>query len=169
MKNVMFVLSFLFYFIGFSQNNVNDAWLKTIYEDKKIICNNIDHSKISKEVLFYINKYRKQKNLDTLIYDKSISDFADSHVKKLISNNTYVHSDLNNGIYKAENINMVVANLLSINDVFISSLPQSVVTSWILSEGHKNNILGDYKTVGVSCYTKVENNKLVFKITMIFN
>ena len=104
-----------------------------------------------------------------MIYDKSISDFADSHVKKLISNNTYVHSDLNNGIYKAENINMVVANLLSINDVFISSLPQSVVTSWILSEGHKNNILGDYKTVGVSCYTKVENNKLVFKITMIFN
>ena len=82
MKNVMFVLSFLFYFIGFSQNNVNDAWLKTIYEDKKIICNNIDHSKISKEVLFYINKYRKQKNLDTLIYDTNIIIFL-LMVKKL--------------------------------------------------------------------------------------
>ena len=64
---------------------------------------------------------------------------------------------------------MMVANLLSVNETFISNLSQSVVASWILSEGHKNNILGNYRSVGVSCHSKVENNKLVFKIVMVFN
>ena len=167
MKSKLILLFVFVVTFCFSQD-MDQAFVNNIYAKNEKMCNEIDHDKISKEILIYVNKFRKANSLDTLVVDPQMEYFTKNYVKQMVDSGTYEHSNLNNGSYTAENIDLIVANLLAVNSKIISNLSSHTVQSWISSKGHKENLLGNYKKIGVACYTKVEKTRLVYKVVMVF-
>jgi uncharacterized protein YkwD len=119
---------------------------------------------LAKDVFFAINEYRKQKQLNTLVWSENASIIAAQHSKNMASNKVaFSHTGFVQrckAIYKlygntgtAENIIMGVNNGLQ------------ALSQWQTSAGHNKNILGTYTFTGIGV---AKDAKGYFYITQIF-
>lgn len=100
-----------------------------------------ERNEISKPYLVLLhNKERCLREFEQLSFDSDLSNFAQKHADWMCKNNAMIHSKKLPSGYKyiAENIARG------------QQTESSVISDWMNSKGHKDNILGkQYKKVGI--------------------
>ncbi|MDD6070009.1 MAG: leucine-rich repeat protein [Clostridiales bacterium] len=98
------------------------------------------------EVLAIVNQYRLQRGLSALKMDDSLLDTA--MIRSEEQSVLFSHTRPNAGLCFSANEQMVAENIAIGN-----ASAQSVMDSWMNSQGHCANILNEqFKTIGVGCY-----------------
>lgn len=100
------------------------------------------------EILELINDYRISEGLSPLQNMNIIKSTAYSHTDYMIAQNNVSHDNFYQR--KSYLINNAGANLVSENVAYGFTSATSVVNAWINSEGHRENIEGDYTNFDVS-------------------
>ena len=154
MKNLILVLfvfisQFLFSQVTYREN---DPFAKFTKQSVDIITN-ADYNTLSKKLMDDINTYRVKNGLSKLTYNQSMFNYAKSHVDTLTDTKTYFHSNLNEGQYVLENINLLttVGTFLSYDEKWLQTIPSLFMDTWKRSPGHNANLLHSNITeVGVA-------------------
>jgi uncharacterized protein YkwD len=95
---------------------------------------------VEQSIVDYTNAERARFGLPALVIDPNLMASARRHGNWMASYRQMVHSNM--GV--AENIAMG------------QSSPQDVLRTWMNSSGHRANILGGYRRIGVSAYRSPE-------------
>lgn len=147
-------------------------WIEYIGKSLSVVHSiNIDSFNI--EIIKDINKYRSSLNLNKLLSDDSMTQYANSYARYLIYSNKFEHSNLNNHQYKAENLSVTYGFsgscfVITKND--INELKNSVIIGWKKSDGHNRNLLTESTYVGVGCYFYFEiiDNTITYKYIFVY-
>ncbi len=98
------------------------------------------------EVLRLVNAEREKKGLSPLTFSKELAAAADVRTRELTI--TFSHTRPNGMTCFTVSEYVFAENIAS-----GQTAPQSVVSAWMNSSGHKDNILNEkYKTAAVGCY-----------------
>ena len=108
----------------------------------------VSYSDLELEVLDLVNAYRSQQGLSELQAVNEGSVQAASHNDHMISSNEVCH-DYFGSRYQAL-VQQVKAEAVSENVGYGYRTADAVVNAWINSEGHRENILGDFTHFGIS-------------------
>ena len=121
------------------------------------------NSEMAQRVHAQINAYRKSNGLSSLRYDNSIAAIALTHSRNMAGGSVPFSHDGFSGraqqISKIMNISTASENVAwnrGYNDPV-----QTAVDGWIDSEGHLQNIVGDYNATGVGVAVN-ENDEYYF-------
>lgn len=100
------------------------------------------------EILELINNHRLSIGLNPLQNMDAIKSQAYNHTDYMVDNNEVSHANF----YARKNylINNVSAKSVSENVAYGFTSAQSVVNAWLNSEGHKNNIEGNFTDFDIS-------------------
>lgn len=107
-------------------------------------------SEIIADVLNYTNEYRASKGLSPVVLNDELSKVAQAHADDMYENNYLDHTGLNGST--------IATRILSGGLTYIScseniakgpNTPYDVVQSWINSEGHEANMVGNYDYIGI--------------------
>ena len=136
------------------------------------IDNNKFIEQINKEVFRLVNVERKKANLPALEWNDQVLKYSTEKSKDMAKNNYFDHSDLNgkftydymfqDGIsfnYWAENI------ITARNSENVTSIAQDMVTRWMNSPGHRQNILNsevNSSAIGVFVSDKIIYGTQIF-------
>ena len=120
---------------------------------------NVDYTLIELQVLDLINEHRAQLGLPELDSVDEGSIQAATHNEHMISNDEVCH-DFFGSRYEAL-VKGVKASAVSENVAYGYNSAQAVVEAWLRSEGHKNNIEGDFTHFGISV-KEANNGKMYF-------
>lgn len=112
---------------------------------------------MEKNVIVYVNEYRSSKNLSPLVSSEQLAQIARAHSLKMQGKNKIDHKGYSGRAsqvrkqyprsYMAENVGF--------NHRY--SMPEKrMVESWISSQGHRVNILGNYRYTGVGITQSAE-------------
>ena len=127
--------------------------------DEEEIVNNITNKEnneddspteaMEKQVVEIVNAERKKQNLAPLSVDESLMKSCDIRAKELVNSFSHTRPDGSSCFTSIEtNYNAAGENI-----AYGQNSAQAVMTSWMNSEGHRNNILSDkYTHIGVGCY-----------------
>jgi uncharacterized protein YkwD len=101
------------------------------------------------DVLEQTNKFRKSKGLPALIMNDDLNEIAQKHSARMASGSTaFGHSGFNQREKEAKKkISSVRA--FGENVAYGATSGKEVVNMWKNSPGHRRNILGDYKYIGI--------------------
>lgn len=100
------------------------------------------------EAMDLINNYRQSIGLKTLGEINYASIKSEEHDNYMIANNVVNH---NNFVERSENIKKLTgAKLVSENIAYNYNSAQSVLTAWLNSPAHKDNIEGNFTDFGIS-------------------
>lgn len=109
------------------------------------------------ETLALINEYRVSKGLSSLKKNDYISLKSEEHNNDMITNNEVSH---NGFVDRSECIMSVLgAKKVGENVAYNYCTSQSVVSAWLNSPCHKENIEGDYNNFGISIRENSEGKK----------
>lgn len=123
---------------------------------KSYVEENYNHSVDELEAMDLINDYRVSQNLPPLQIIEHISYVASTHNNYMITNDTLNHFGFDE---RKQNLADVIgAYRVGENVAMGFSSPETVINSWISSEGHRTIIEGDYTHFGLSI-KKNNNNK----------
>jgi len=101
------------------------------------------------QVVEIVNAERKKQNLDPLSVDESLMKSCDVRAKELVEKFSHTRPDGNSCFTSI----VTTYNAAGENIAYGQNSAQAVMTSWMNSEGHRNNILSDsYTHIGVGCY-----------------
>jgi uncharacterized protein YkwD len=101
------------------------------------------------DVLEHTNKFRKSKGLPALLLNEDLNDIAQKHSANMASGRTaFGHSGFNQR-EKAAKKKIRNATAFGENVAYGATSGKEVVTMWKNSTGHRRNILGDYKYIGI--------------------
>lgn len=120
---------------------------------------------ISREILYYVNEFRRSKHLPALLADSYISSVALGHSRDMLSGKSpFGHDGFN------QRIDRIRGKLgpLHVAAENVASGPmgaKEVVDGWLHSPGHRRNIIGDFKLTGIGV-AEAANGMLYF--TQIF-
>lgn len=120
-------------------------------EDSLKTANLVDYftySTIEMEILVAVNNYRKENGLGELGTLDDITFQAIDHNKHMIVNKKVSHDNFDKRYIAL--VNELGAKAVSENIGFGYRTAGAVVNAWINSEGHKNNIEGDFTHFGIS-------------------
>lgn len=106
------------------------------------------------EILELINDYRLNEGLSPLNNLGIIKSTAYSHTDYMITQNNVSHDNFFQR--KSYLVNNAGANTVSENVAYGFTSAESVVNAWINSEGHRNNIVGNYTDFEVSAEQDAE-------------
>jgi len=114
------------------------------------------------EVVNYINEYRIQQGLPSLIKEPNLtSALASYHCNYMISQQTISHDGFSD---RAEILNDNGASAVGENVAFGYNNAYEVVSAWINSPNHRDTIEGNYTHIGLG--VRSDNNNINY-ITMI--
>lgn len=120
-----------------------------------------DYSAMEQEVLTYVNEYRARKGLRPLEMNAAIREAAFGHSKYMGTKTIRINHDgfeeRMYGLMKA----LKPANGAAENVANGQHSAKEVVTMWLNSPGHRENIEGDYNLSGIAIY-KNKNGVLYF-------
>jgi uncharacterized protein YkwD len=123
-----------------------------------------EHSELSREVLRRINEYRVKKGLSELTWNETITEAAIEHSKYMGNKTIRINHDgfeeRMYGLMKALPGRGAAENVAN-----GQHSAEEVVSMWIASPGHRENIEGDYDLSGVGIY---KNRNGVLYFTHIF-
>ena len=105
---------------------------------------NYDTNQFRTNLLELHNQQRKKHHVKPLVLEKSLCDYAQQHANKMASKNSMFHSSMSDLSKAIPNINNVGENV-----AWGQETELDVVMAWMLSPGHRWNILGtNYKKAG---------------------
>lgn len=109
------------------------------------------------ETMVLINNYRVSIGLNALKAINHISYKSEEHDNYMITNNVFNH---NNFVARSENIMKVLgAKRVSENIAYNYNSPQAVLSAWLNSPSHKENIEGDFTNFGISIRVNPDGKK----------
>ena len=121
--------------------------------------NNYTYSQIELDIADLVNQHRVSKGLNPLEKINHISNVSESHDEYMISINTLTHALF---AQREENLkNTLGAVTVGENLAYNFSSAQSVVTAWINSQSHKENMEGNYTHFGIAVKTN-SDGKMYF-------
>ncbi len=134
---------------GYSQSTVETIKVKVKGSD-----GNNSISDMENEVIDLVNEERKAHGLSELTQDDTLTEIAEIRAEEISEKFSHMRPNGEKcfslftekgvvNVYRAENI------------ASKQKSAEEVMTSWMNSDGHKNNILNDnFKYIGVGCYEK---------------
>jgi uncharacterized protein YkwD len=176
MKKLAFIFAFGFVSNSFTQTYDYDPFADVSNKSIKFIesLDSSDYAKISNDILVKLNAHRKANGLKPVTSNVDMVCYANLHTKQMINDSTYNHSNLNNGLYRAENIMLthLFGSFLYVDDAYMSNVDDMMMKSWKRSPGHNvNMLLSDVTQVGIAVYSKatVKNGKYsyIVEATMV--
>ena len=109
---------------------------------------NYDYSAVELETMALINNYRVSIGLNSLEKINYISYKSEEHDNYMITNNVVNHNDFE---ARSTNIMKVLgAKTVSENIAYNYNSAKGVFDAWLRSEGHKENIEGNFTHFGIS-------------------
>lgn len=121
------------------------------------IVNDYIYNSTELETMSLINAHRTKVGLSELKIINHISFKSEEHDEYMITNNVVNHDDF---VARSENIIKVLgAKNVGENIAYNYTTPQSAVDAWLRSQGHKENIEGDYTHFGISVRENPINGK----------
>ena len=109
---------------------------------------NYEYSPVELETMALINDYRVSIGLNALEKINHISHESEEHDNYMIANNVVNHNDFE---ARSENImNALHAKNVSENIAYNYNSAKGAFDAWLKSEGHKQNIEGDFTHFGIS-------------------
>nr|WP_100433646.1 CAP domain-containing protein [Flavobacterium sp. 1] len=116
-----------------------------------------DYSAIELETMTLINNYRVSKGLNALEKINHVSYKSEEHDEYMIANNVVNHDDFE---ARSNNIMKVLgAKKVSENVAYNYNSAKGAFDAWLKSEGHKENIEGDFTHFGISIRENPSNGK----------
>ena len=109
------------------------------------------------ETMALINNYRVSKGLNALEKINHVSHKSEEHDVYMIANNVVNHDDFESR--SANIIKVLGAKKVSENVAYNYNSAQGVFDAWLKSEGHKQNIEGDFTHFGISIRENSANGK----------
>jgi uncharacterized protein YkwD len=129
-------------------------------EDVKVVekqVMNYDYNADETELARLINEYRASIGLNELVIINHISYKSEEHNEYMITNNVVDHAYFQE---RSDNLtNVLGAVKVNENVAYNYNTPQSVLSAWLNSPGHKVNIEGDCTHFGISITTNPETGK----------
>lgn len=118
---------------------------------------NYTYSQAELETMQLINDYRVSVGLSALKAVDYISFKSQEHDEYMISKDVVNHDDF---VARSENIIKALgAKKVAENVAYNYNTPQAVLKAWLESEGHKQNIVGDYTHFGIAIKQDPENGR----------
>ena len=123
-----------------------------------------DYSDLGKEVLRQINDYRSKKGLKELSWNETITEAAMEHSKYMGNKTIRInHDGFEERMYGL--MKTLTGKGAAENVANGQHTAEEVVSMWIASPGHRENIEGDYNLSGIGIY---KNRNGVLYFTHIF-
>ena len=142
-KKIFFLLFTSLVFISCSENSINDI-------------DTTENNTITQEVHKLINEHRSSIGKNTLTFNDQIAAVALEHTQYMIDENKISHDNFDarfNEVTKLVNAVSFGENVAS-----RQRTAQEVVTGWLNSPGHRENIEGDYTHTGIGIQKDANNN-----------
>lgn len=118
---------------------------------------NYDYSPVELETMTLINNYRVSIGLNALEKINHVSYKSEEHDNYMIANNVVNHDDFE---ARSSNIMKVLhAKNVSENIAYNYNSAKGAFDAWLKSEGHKQNIEGDFTHFGISIRENPANGK----------
>ena len=106
------------------------------------------YNTIELETMNLINAHRVSKGLNALEKINHMSYKSEEHDLYMIANNVVNHNDF---VARSENIKKTLgASSVSENIAYNYNTPQAVLSAWLASPGHKENIEGNFTHFGIA-------------------
>ena len=106
------------------------------------------YNTIELETMSLINAHRVSKGLNALEKINHMSYKSEEHDLYMIANNVVNHNDF---VARSENIKKTLgASSVSENIAYNYNTPQAVLSAWLASPGHKENIEGNFTHFGIA-------------------
>ena len=122
--------------------------------------------KLTEDVLKYTNQYRKSKGLATLEMRDDLNAIARKHSEDMASGRTsFGHNGYNQRVAKIKKTVRPYDGLVAENVVYGASNGKEAFDIWKRSSGHRKNMLGNYKYIGIGT---ARSKKGVIYYTQIF-
>jgi len=113
-----------------------------------VIVTNYDYTPVELETLNLINNYRVSIGLNALGKINHVSYKSEEHDEYMIANNVVNHDDFD---ARSENLMKTLgAKKVSENIAYNFNSAQGVFDAWLKSDGHRQNIEGDFTHFGIS-------------------
>jgi uncharacterized protein YkwD len=118
---------------------------------------NYEYSPVELETMTLINNYRVRIGLNELKKINHVSFKSEEHDYYMIANNVVNHDDFAS---RSENIiNTLGAKKVSENIAYNYNSAKGAFDAWLKSEGHKQNIEGDFTHFGIAVRENPTNGK----------
>ncbi|TRX35204.1 CAP domain-containing protein [Flavobacterium sp. ZT3R18] len=118
---------------------------------------NYEYSPLELETMALINNYRVSIGLNALEKINHVSYKSEEHDNYMITNNVVNHDDF---VARSENIIKVLgAKSVSENIAYNYNSAKGAFDAWLNSEGHKQNIEGNFTHFGISIRENPVNGK----------
>lgn len=134
-----------------------DAGSRTVFITTQQVSepgNGTEESDFEKQVLTLVNQERQNAGLEPLAWNSSLADVARAHSKDMGVRNFMSHTNPD-GLSPFDRLkNAGISYSRAAENIAAGqTTPESVMQSWMNSEGHRNNILNpDLKEIGVGYY-----------------
>ena len=112
------------------------------------LVNTIAYTAMETQVLDAVNEYRQSKGLKSLSKVDEVTYQADDHSIYMSSNEVVNHNDFN--VRYSNLVSVAGAKAVAENVAFGYNNADAVVKAWIKSDGHRENIEGDFTHFGIS-------------------
>jgi uncharacterized protein YkwD len=149
-----FVATILFFMVSCT---VEDEVLSTETADTPALILDYNYSADELETMTLINNYRVSIGLNTLEKINHISYKSEEHDDYMIANNVVNHNDFE--VRSANIMKVLGAKKVSENIAYNYNSPKGAFDAWLKSEGHKENIEGDFTNFGISIRENPVNGK----------
>ena len=105
--------------------------------------------KLVEDVLKYTNQFRHSKRLPALVMREDLNEIAQKHSEDMAKGRTgFGHAGFNQRAAKVRKI-FNSYNTVGENVVFGANNGEEAVSMWKRSSGHRKNLLGNYKYIGI--------------------
>lgn len=122
--------------------------------------------RLSEDVLKYTNQYRKSKGLKTLEMRDDLNAIARKHSEDMASGRTsFGHNGYNQRVAKIKKTVKPYDGFVAENVAYGASNGKEAFDFWKRSSGHRKNMLGNYRYIGIGT---ARNKKGIIYYTQIF-
>jgi uncharacterized protein YkwD len=121
-------------------------------------------NQLTNDVLKYTNEYRRSKGLKELIMKDDLNSLARKHSEDMASGRlSFGHSGYDQRVAKVKKV--YGTTMVAENVAYGARDAKEVFTLWKNSSGHRKNMLGNYKYIGIGT---AKNKRGVIYYTEIF-
>lgn len=158
MKKIMCIMTFVVIFVTMNACSADTAeGTDDSTAVTEILTTNYSYNDAESETMKLINDYRVSIGLKGLEKIDPISYKCEEHNKYMIANNVVNH---NNFVARSEDImKLLGAKKVGENVAYNYKTSAAVLKGWLDSQGHKENIEGDYTHFGLAVTTDAAGRK----------